>query len=357
MAWALQFDGVNDYAKLATPVDFTGDFSLEIDCDIHPATSEGFLELSTSTNNFFGKLSNNTWYCRMAGSTVTFNFTPVAGRQTILWARVGSTITAHVDGVLKLSTTFTAGSSFDLYGRLQGGNNIAGNLYGMVITDPTGTYNYDPTASSHAAGTPILTDTIGGNNATGFNMPTDGSAWVDLGGSGVTVTATLGTIDYTSIDTIVSLAGAIDLNTTLGAISYSSQNVLVSLAGSIDLSATLGAINYSSQNTTVSVTGDVDVIVTLGAINYLSNNATISLASETIINTTLGAIDYTSQDTAVILSGLIDITSTLGSIVYNSYPVIVSIGEGQVIGNVTTSFADNIYTAGFKPATITVSFK
>lgn len=96
------------------------------------------------------------------------------------------------------------------------------------------------------------------------------------------------------------------------------------LDSGLTVTATLGSINYSSKNTTVSVTGDVDIIATLGT------------------------IDYTSQDAAVIISGLIDITSTLGSIVYNSYPVIVSIGEGQVIGNVTTSF---------KPDTITVSFK
>ena len=43
---------------------------------------------------------------------------------------------------------------------------------------------YDATASSHASGTPVLTDTVGGNNATGVNMPTDGSAWINLGGGG-----------------------------------------------------------------------------------------------------------------------------------------------------------------------------
>lgn len=199
-----------------------------------------------------------------------------------------------------------------------------------------------------------------------------GTAWLDdyaagtLGAAGITVTATLGTIDYTSQNTTVSLTGSVDVVTTLGTISYSSQNTTVSITGDIDVTATLGSINYSSQNTTVSVTGDVDIIATLGTINYSSNNSVVSLTSEVIINATLGTIDYTSQDASVVLSGLVDVTTTLGAIVYNSCPVTVQVGEGQVIGNVTVGFADSIYTAGFaddiytagfKPDTITVSFK
>ena len=199
--------------------------------------------------------------------------------------------------------------------------------------------------------------------------------------SGVTVTATLGTIDYTSQNTTIALTGSVDVSTTLGTISYSSQNTVVSITGDIDVTATLGLIDYSSQNTTVSLsgiiavsptlgtinyssqsttislTGDIDVIATLGAINYSSNNTVVSLSSEVIINATLGTIDYASQNTTVVLSGLVDVTATLGSIVYNSYPVTVQIGTGQTIGNVTAGFADDIYTAGFKPDTITVSFK
>jgi len=48
-------------------------------------------------------------------------------------------------------------------------------------------HNHDATASDHSAGgQPVLTDTIGGNNATGSGFIEDGSAWVDLGGGAVT---------------------------------------------------------------------------------------------------------------------------------------------------------------------------
>lgn len=183
------------------------------------------------------------------------------------------------------------------------------------------------------------------------------SEWVLVGSSGITITATLGAIDYSSQDAIVSLAGSIDLTTTLGAISYSSQSATVSLTGSVDVTTTLGSINYTSQNATVSVTGDIDIISTLGSISYSSNNAVVNVSSDIIINAVLGVIDYTSQDAIVALSGLIDVNTILGSIVYNSYNVSVSLGDGQVIGNVTTSFKDDIYTSGFKPSAITVNFK
>ena len=46
----------------------------------------------------------------------------------------------------------------------------------------------------------------------------------------VSVPATLGTISYASNDTVVSLAGLIDVNATLGTISYTSNNTVVTVA-------------------------------------------------------------------------------------------------------------------------------
>ena len=110
--------------------------------------------------------------------------------------------------------------------------------------------------------TDVFTDPAGNDYTPKVGGPLDGASSTGgfIGafaptGSGVTVTATLGTIDYTSQDATVALTGSIDLTTTLGAISYSSQNTTISLTGAVDVTATLGSINYSSQNTTVSVTG------------------------------------------------------------------------------------------------------
>lgn len=55
------------------------------------------------------------------------------------------------------------------------------------LSNPSNNSLWDATSSNHGTGTPILSDTISSNDATGVNMPTDGSAWLDLGGSSIPV--------------------------------------------------------------------------------------------------------------------------------------------------------------------------
>lgn len=206
-------------------------------------------------------------------------------------------------------------------------------------------------------------------------------AWEDQETGGVSITATLGTIEYSSNDTAVNLSGVIDVNTTLGAINYTSNDSVVSLSGDVGitatlgaisyssndtsiqisgetiLTATLGAIEYSSNNTVVNLIGNVDLIATLGAINYSSNDAVVSLSGGIAVNTTLGTIDYTSNDATITLQGQVSIAATLGAITYGSNNALVNVGTGQFIGTVTAGFADDIYVAGFKQSEITVNFK
>tara|TARA_R110000822_G_scaffold303522_2_gene428233 strand:- start:5372 stop:6970 length:1599 start_codon:yes stop_codon:yes gene_type:complete len=207
-------------------------------------------------------------------------------------------------------------------------------------------------------------------------------AWIDQdASSGISIAVTLGAIEYNSNDTIVGLAGNVDITATLGSISYSSNDTTIGITGSVDViatlgaidyssndasiqisgetnvTATLGAIEYSSNDTAISLFGNVDVVATLGAINYNSNDVSISLAGGVNVNATLGAIDYTSNDTVIGLQGQVTLIATLGTISYDSNNAIVQIGTGQIIGNVTAGFADNLYSAGFKPSSITVNFK
>ena len=359
MAWALQFDGQNDYADISTPIDLTGDFTIEFELDLSASRNDGFIESSTGTNNFFGKLNNNSIYCRLGGQTITYSQTPPPGVNKYKWIKSGNNITCYFNGVVKnSSTTFTGGSTLNRFGRFQGGSNMLGQLLSCTGVDSNGaSFNYDPTSSSHAAGTPILTDTAGGNNATGVNMPTDGSAWVNLGGSGTSITATLGTIEYNSNDTVIGLAGNIDITATLGSINYSSNDTSIQVSGDVSVIATLGNISYASNDAAISLFGNIDVTATLGTIDYNSNDANISLLGGINVNATLGAIDYTSNNTAITLQGQTALTTTLGAISYDSNSVIVQVGTGQVIGNVTAGFADNLYSAGFKPSEITVNFK
>ena len=212
--------------------------------------------------------------------------------------------------------------------------------------------------SSVEYGTPPIADHIGSE----YNNQSDpvtfftASAWEDQDG-GVTLTATLGAIEYSSNDTLIGLTGSVDVLATLGAISYSSNDAVIQVSGDVNVIATLGTINYESNNTLITVFGDVDLTATLGTINYNSNDVGVSLIGGVNVTATLGTIDYTSSDTVITLEGQVSVLATLGTISYDSYNVNVQVGTGQIIGTVTSGFANDIYSSSFKPNTITVNFK
>jgi hypothetical protein len=124
--------------------------------------------------------------------------------------------------------------------------------------------------------------------------------------------------------------------------------VFVPTAPSISVTATLGTISYSSNDTSVSVTGSFDVVATLGTISYASNDAVITTSGSVDVSATLGTISYTSNNPAVSVTGIIPIAATLGTISYTSNNVTVFVQDGQDIG---------VVTATFKPNSITVNFR
>ena len=204
-----------------------------------------------------------------------------------------------------------------------------------------------------------ITDDVLSLAGTGIGFPTNDSQWIFEGSSsgGISLTATLGTIEYNSNDSVVSLAGSVDVTATLGSINYSSNDTSIQVSGDVNVIATLGAIDYTSNDANISLFGNIDIVSTLGTINYNSSDTGISLTGGINVTATLGVIDYASNDSVITLQGQIPVTTTLGTISYDSYNVTVQIGTGQFIGTVTAGFANDIYSAGFKPSAITVNFK
>tara|TARA_R110000772_G_scaffold67595_1_gene150082 strand:- start:847 stop:2067 length:1221 start_codon:yes stop_codon:yes gene_type:complete len=202
MAWALQFDGVNDYAEV-TPTQLhsqTGRIEYEYLLDL-------FFSFGQSQVRLLGN-SNSTGYLFITSTGVTIRYGSSNGSQVdisvtipfdddyhlIKITRLNDDYKIYVDGDLGGTATSqqaAEGTTISNVGRIGTTVTPITKIKSIIFKDTIGgtdLFNWDATASSHAAGTPILTDTVGGNDATGVNMPTDGSAWVDLGGSGTTVT-------------------------------------------------------------------------------------------------------------------------------------------------------------------------
>ena len=103
--------------------------------------------------------------------------------------------------------------------------------------------------------------------------------------------------------------------------------------------------------------GLIHALYTNGNARFYDFEVDDGVSAGITLTASLGTINYTSQNATVSLTGSVDIQATLGTITYNSYNVTVGVGEGQLINNVTGYFADDIYSAGFKPNVITVNFK
>ena len=205
MAWALQFDGVNDEAQFATPNSYHQNltqYRFYAECIRDNSSSAYFVGRGGASSGFESsiRLLDTSVRVRYGGTSVTFSGLSVpisASVLTVEITRNGNTHELFINGISQgtVSNSATSTSTVLTIGRA-GSDFSQFDLLLMELYDsPSGgalISAYDATASSHASGTPVLTDTgTAGNDATGVNMPTDGSAWVNLGGSGISVTALL----------------------------------------------------------------------------------------------------------------------------------------------------------------------
>jgi len=189
MAWALQFDGVNDKAIMLTPWVASGDFTVSGFADTRSVT-EIFIGDNSGSLNYVANISNNTFRIKVANVQVSVTGTTRGTNTPFTFSRVGSTVSYDVDGV---TGSFTSSGTFtlDTFGTYNNNSlHYGGRMYGVWTLSRVGdvrTYDFD--ASNHSAGQPAVTDTsAGANNATGVNFPTDGSAWVNLGGGSILIT-------------------------------------------------------------------------------------------------------------------------------------------------------------------------
>jgi hypothetical protein len=240
---------------------------------------------------------------------------------------------------------------------------------------------WDATASSHAAGTPILTDTINSNNTTGVNMATggtvaNGGVWLDLGGSGISIVVDSGT--YSQTGTITPINAQLNITTTAG--SYLLTGSDVNLTSAKKLITETGSYNLTGTDVTLIYTpgGGGETLIVDSGVYSLAGDEVLLRADLSII---ANSDDYSVAGTATPIKYNASIIVDSGSYsslgtdlnLFANYGMIVlstsytltgtsvtlkySGDTNQIIGTVTAGFAPDLYSAGYKPNTITVTFK
>ncbi|WP_290738385.1 hypothetical protein [Haliea sp.] len=181
----LQFDGVDDYVEASIST-LTQPFSVEIDILINSGTGldSRFFSISNQNNEYIGVgVRDGQWKIYSHGVTPGQAGTVFFGeRYKLKLAVTGEDASLSVNGVLVYSVTptqagFLSNLNRAIFGGSPDGFNSKIDFYGATIKESgVAVNNYDPSASSGTG--QILPDTVGSNDGTLVNFPTDDSQWI-----------------------------------------------------------------------------------------------------------------------------------------------------------------------------------
>tara|TARA_R110001606_G_scaffold385158_1_gene548506 strand:+ start:5958 stop:7139 length:1182 start_codon:yes stop_codon:yes gene_type:complete len=391
MAWVLQFDGVNAYATINYSLVGETNFVLEFRMAFEDANNRFavFGDESYVGNNVFCwdlNTASPLFQLRTSAGDIDLysDIALVKGDfYTIKITKTGTSYELFVDSIPKetvISAEVFTGA-FTRIGLFPTSIESKGKVeYITVSGTVSSNINLSATASSHTAGTPILVDTVSGNNATGVNMPTDGSAWVDLGDGGLAVIGNTANFNYNTITASIDLTGSIEVTGSTASFDYSAITGSIDLTGAILISGQTANFDCNAVNGLIDLTGELSVTGQTANFNYIASPADIDLTGEiTVTGATsnfdhigvngvieLGAVinvvgqtanfDINGVNAEVSLTGEIIVTGQTATFNYTAISGSVIIGTGQKIGKVTAGFADSGISVQYKQSTITVKF-
>ncbi len=189
MAWALQFDGVNDYVDTVGFSSQPTTFDLECDFETDSMSRQAIVHGEGGGHIEWQRVSGQITAFANFGSWVGLSASgyTAPGRHKVRLVYDGATFALYVDDVLKDSVSRTGAVGFYyqyVIGKHASSANyhFSGKIFNTKIATNYLSVNLDPNTSNHGTGQPVLTDTIGGNNAQGVNFIENGDAWVNSGG-------------------------------------------------------------------------------------------------------------------------------------------------------------------------------
>jgi len=397
MVWAIKLEN-SGYLNFDTQTSYHQDLSVyrfEADFVIPSGTTTPiyFVARNTSFSGYISIQSNGELRVRYNGTNLSwpsFGYPDDDQLHTIVVVRNGASHEAFLDGSSKGTVSNSITSPFLLTGIGNAGT-LTSNFYlsrMRLWNNATGTgtpiHDHDANSSdrSNTGQQPILTDTAGGNNATGVGLPTDGSAWIDLGGGGLSIIGQESTFTYQSVNASVQLTGQIDITGQVSTYVYNSIDGSVSLTGNIEISGLTSTYqyqsvdgnvnltgdlliqgqtsnyNYQSVNAFVVLTGSVEVIGSVSNVNYQAVNATVEIGSQLNIIGQTSTFDYQSIDATVTLQGDIDIVGQTSNYNFQSVNATIRLSSGRQINvsNVMVSYADDGIQTSYADDSIQINY-
>jgi hypothetical protein len=265
MAWALEFNGVDQRLELSASDSRAGDFRIEIDDFGYisiPSGGDlgGVIGDLNSYNNFSPQYRSDTgeWQFRISNTSYTIPVSSIpinTNTSQYIFERVGNQATFTLDGVSHTQTVTTSnfttgvigtlnrtGSPSSHYGNIRAGNIRYYNSSDVLIRD------FDMSLSDHGntGQQPIVDDNSGVlfDDLTGVGFDGTGDYWVDLDG---------GAINTASLSDSQNQTDSINANAIISAQALNIQIQIDNIIGSAQLSSSITDSQGQSDNTSGSV--------------------------------------------------------------------------------------------------------
>lgn len=317
MPTALRFGGSNEYATLASAIASIVNGYIEIDFTISSLDSDSFVRLISDT---ISGTSTDRIIIESNGDRVIVNS---GGGTAATWSSVfGAALYVGQNIKLRLETTGTANkrlyiNSVDLGTAATSWTSIGRWIYIAVnfgqyggfdlnyidITDYDNASNsvyLDPDASSHGTGTPVLLDTANSNDATGVNMATDGSVWINTGSGTTEFNVSTLSVQPTLAEPVIDQTITLSPSDTEVAIQIGQASIETELSVQ-DLSV---AVSLDSVSIAQTITFDVSDLSIPIEIDDATIEQVITVnASSIAVPITLGQADI-DQDISFSVSGI-----------------------------------------------------
>jgi len=195
MAYAIELRDINQWLDFASPVVIgdTGEWEVKFKVKFHATpnrdilgvyftANEDYLYYRVSTQQFKWQFDSGSQTLNAPSAQVLGEWLEVSIKQTVAGGKYieipSLGLISGVYALTKVTTINKIGSDNDAWAADM---QLDSAIHYSDLTQTTVVNNWDATASSHVAGTPVLLDTVGGNNATATaSVPTNGDAWIDL---------------------------------------------------------------------------------------------------------------------------------------------------------------------------------
>ena len=315
MAWALQFDGSNDYLPISTlsiPASTPFDIEFTLSFTANYARVFGVNNSATRSRCLVFYTSQTVRLSDSSGNSIEFTapaYTKTDHNKFRFIRDASNNVDFYLNDVfIQTISGFSGAFSINQIGKNSSDYVTANSQLQYLKFDINGvaSRNWSADASDHSntGAQPVLVDTVGGNDATGSGFPTDGSAWVDLGGS-ISVTEQIVNTNYTSNDPIVTLTGTISIEENLVNTDYTSLDPTITLTPIGVISVTEQAVNtnYTSLDPIIGFTGLVSITEQVVNTNYEVNNPAVTLTSTNIdITESTVNTQYSTHNPSILLT-------------------------------------------------------